>query len=101
VPFDYWITSLPHLVRFTNFTNDLLSFQKEILAGRELDMNYMSLQVLARRQACVPSRFGTLGSLWTYRDAICEVMDETYQTVYELDKAFTEFPKYVAVCSSG
>jgi hypothetical protein len=100
VPFDYWITSLPHLVRFTNFSNDLLSFHKEILAGGELDMNYMSLQVLARRQACVPSRFGTLGSLWTYRDAICEVMDETYQTVYELDKAFIEFPKYVAVCSS-
>jgi hypothetical protein len=93
VPFDYWVTSVPHLIRYTNFSNDLLSFQKEMLSGGELDMNYMSLQVLARRQARVSSRFGPPGSLWTYRDAICEVMDETYQTVYELDRAFVGFPE--------
>ena len=93
VPFDYWVTSVPHLVRYTNFSNDLLSFQKEMLSGGELDMNYMSLQILARRQARVPSRFGSPGSAWTYRDALCEVMDETYQTVYDLDRAFVEFPK--------
>jgi len=105
VPFDYWVTSVPHLVRFTNFTNDLLSFQKEVLGGGggagSFELNYMALQVLARRQARVPSQLGPPGSLWTYRDAMREIMDETHLVVYELDKAFVEFPKYVRVCELG
>ena len=95
VAFDYWVTSLEPLTRFINAINDLLSFPKEILnEDEEVELNYVSLNVLARRQARMPSRFSKVpGSLWTYRDAICEMMEDTFAACHQLDKAFIEFAK--------
>ncbi|KAK4169788.1 hypothetical protein QBC43DRAFT_340386 [Cladorrhinum sp. PSN259] len=98
VPFDYWITGLAPLLRFTDLVNDLMSFSKELLgstAGGEMDINYVTLQTLVRRQAGTPSRFGSSRrELWTYRDSLCEMMDEIVQAVCEADKAFVEYPRH-------
>ncbi|KAM7198755.1 hypothetical protein V8F20_006070 [Naviculisporaceae sp. PSN 640] len=130
VPFDYWITSLSSLLRFTDLVNDLMSFSKEVLVpasqgngnnqvngngnnqmngignnqvngahkeGGEMDINYITLQTLARRQAGVRSRFGEVANhknLYTSRDGLCEMMDELVQVVREADKAFVEYPKH-------
>lgn len=98
VPFDYWIPALNPLVRFTDRVNDLMSFSKEILASVNpeggMDNNYVTLQTLVRRQSGTPSRFGQDGNLYTYRDGLCEIMDELVQVVREADRAFVEYPRH-------
>ncbi|KAK3291630.1 uncharacterized protein B0H64DRAFT_469519, partial [Chaetomium fimeti] len=109
VPFDYWVTALDSLLRFTELGNDLMSFSKEILGsvpldkkgketgeGRGMEINYITLQTLARRQAGTPSLFGLAAdrNLYTYRDGLCELMDELVQVVREVNRAFVEYPRY-------
>ena len=95
VPLDFWITSMTHLINFTNMINDLLSYGKELLAGETF--NYISLETQAKRQANVPSQFPSARSSdgrWTVRDTVCEVLNETYKAKDALDLAFVRFAEY-------
>ncbi|KAK5659419.1 hypothetical protein OQA88_620 [Cercophora sp. LCS_1] len=104
VPFDYWITALNPLLRFTDLVNDLTSFSKEILVtvppdqegAGGMDINYVTLQTLVRRQARTLSRFGSAAdsNLYTYQDGLCEMMNELVQVVREADRAFVEYPRH-------
>ena len=95
VPLDFWITSMTDLTAFTNLTNDLLSYRKELLAGE--DFNYISLQTQAKRQANIPSQFLSTHSSdgkWTVRDTICEALNDLYKAKHALDLAFVRFAEY-------
>ncbi|RDH37738.1 hypothetical protein BDQ94DRAFT_166899 [Aspergillus welwitschiae] len=85
VPSPYWIALAPVLRNFIDYTNDLLSYPKEVLAGET--RNYLLLATRTRRIAGRPSRFGP--ELWTFRDTFCETLENVQKIVFSLDRAFT------------
>lgn len=89
VSLDYWIASIPSFITYINQLNDLFSLPKEVDAGET--GNYMSLETTAKRQAGVESRFST-DKAWTFRDTICQTMNQVHEAQLALDKTFAEVP---------
>ncbi|GLA99641.1 hypothetical protein ABZX51_009449 [Aspergillus tubingensis] len=85
VPSPYWIALAPVMRNFIDYTNDLLSYPKEVLAGET--RNYLLLATRTRRVAGRSSRFGS--KLWTFRDTFCETLENVQKIVFALDKAVT------------
>ncbi|KAJ5729913.1 uncharacterized protein N7483_004421 [Penicillium malachiteum] len=88
VPYMFWISTIPDMCYFINNVNDLLSFPKEVIAGET--WNYMSMTTRTKRQAGRQSMFKSKhGTLWTYRDTLCETLSGLRQRSIALDEAFT------------
>ncbi|KAJ5972580.1 uncharacterized protein N7479_002498 [Penicillium vulpinum] len=89
VPLCVWITAIPDIMKFINFVNDLLSCPKEILTGEA--WNYMTLQTQVKRQAGRLTKYSSKhNKLWTFRDTVCEMLEELQRTTLALDHAFTK-----------
>ncbi|PYH38074.1 uncharacterized protein BO87DRAFT_445843 [Aspergillus neoniger CBS 115656] len=87
VPSSYWLGVAPVVRNFIDYTNDLLSYPKEVLDGEI--RNYLLLATRARRVAGRSSRFGSKS--WTFRDTFCETLENVQNIVLALDKAVTSY----------
>ncbi|KAJ6036887.1 hypothetical protein N7540_001166 [Penicillium herquei] len=89
VPLRVWITAIPDLIIFINHVNDLLSLPKELLAGET--WNYLSMVTQAKRQAGRPTGYKCKkNELWTFRDTLCETLQQVQSSTLALDQAFTK-----------
>jgi len=89
VPLRFWITVIPDLVRFITHINDLLSSPKEVMAGET--WNYLAMKTQSKRQAGRPTNYKSKqNELWTFRDTLCETLEEAQKIALALDHAFTK-----------
>lgn len=89
VPLRFWITVIPGICKYINYMNDLLSCPKEVLA--EETWNYLFMRTQAKRQAGRLTRFRSKqNKLWSFRDTLCETIEEVQRTTLALEQAFTE-----------
>ncbi|OQD76347.1 hypothetical protein PENDEC_c004G05662 [Penicillium decumbens] len=89
VPLRFWTAVIPDLTRVITHINDLLSSPKEVMAGET--WNYLAMKTQAKRQAGRPTNYKSKqNELWTFRDTLCETLEETQRTALALDQAFTK-----------
>lgn len=100
IPYSVWMSYVPALTTVINLGNDLFSYPKEVLDGEKV--NYVSLVTRTKRASRCPSRF-IEGSLWTFRDTICDLFQRVLDSCEALDKAFKcpHSPNGVAYHTSG
>jgi hypothetical protein len=85
IPYSIWMLYVPALTTVINLGNDLFSYPKEVL--EEEKVNYVSLVTRTKRASGCPSRF-VEGSLWTFRDTICDLFQRVLDSCEALDKVF-------------
>ncbi|KAA8643987.1 uncharacterized protein ATNIH1004_008183 [Aspergillus tanneri] len=85
VPYSVWFSYAPALTTVINLGNDLFSYPKEVFDGEKV--NYVSLVTQIKRASGCRSRFAE-GSLWTFRDTICDLFQRLLQSCEVLEQAF-------------
>ncbi|KAF5861660.1 hypothetical protein ETB97_012747 [Aspergillus alliaceus] len=85
VPYSVWMSYAPALTTVINLGNDLFSYPKEVLDGEKV--NYVSLVTHIKRTSGCRSRFAE-GSLWTFRDTICDLFERVLRNCEVLGQAF-------------
>jgi hypothetical protein len=89
IPLRLWTPLIPDMIIFIDYINDLISCPKELLAGET--WGYLSMQTQTKRQAGRPSKYKSKkDGLWTFRDTLCETLQQVQSVTLSLDQAFTQ-----------